>query len=303
MDNRPALSAEEKKREYRNGLIASCGCMALWGVLPVYWKALIPISSWVIIIYRILLVNVVAMLMARTRYSWREIFHPLFHNGRMALKFLAAGAVITLNWSTYIWAVNAGHIVQASIGYYIEPLMVCIFGIIFFKEKLTPFKLTAMCLAGLAVVILLIHFHQIPGISLGIALTFAVYSAIKKTVSQPPLISLVYETIFFAPAALGVIIWLEATGRGALGVGEPYQYGLLLLCGLVTVVPLSMFASAAQKVSMFALGLSEYISPTLSMILGVLVYREPTDRIQFLAIGIIWVGLVFFSWGEWRENK
>ena len=291
------------RSEYNRGLIAACGCMALWGVLPVYWKALVPISSWTIIIYRILLVNVVAMLFARTRFSWREIFGPIRSDPRLALKFLAAGAVITLNWSTYIWAVNSGHIVQASIGYYIEPLMVCVFGIIFFGEKLTPYNGAAMGLATLAVVILLVHFHAIPGISLGIALTFAVYSAIKKTVSEPPLISLVYETIFFAPPALAVIIWLEVSGRGALASGEPYQYGLLLLCGLVTVIPLSLFASAAQKVSMFALGLSEYISPSLSMILGVLVYREPTDRIQFLAIGVIWVGLIFFSLGEWRERK
>lgn len=173
---------------------------------------------------------------------------------------------------------------------------------IFFRERLTVYKSAAMGLAILAVLILLIHFHQLPGISLGIALSFAVYSAIKKTVSQPPLISLVYETIFFAPPALAVIIWLEVTGQGALGAGEPYQYGLLLFCGLVTVIPLSLFASAAQKVPLFTLGLTEYISPTLSLILGVFFFREPFDGIQFLAIAVIWVGLVFFSAGELREQ-
>ena len=297
------MAHRDPTSEYRRGLLASIGCMTLWGILPVYWKALIPISSWTIIIYRILLVCVVAMLLARTQFDWGGIFRPLREEPRLALKYLAAGAVITMNWSTYIWAVNAGHIIQASIGYYIEPLMVCIFGIIFFRERLTRYNSTAMILAAVAVVILLIHFRQVPGISLGIALTFATYSAIKKTVDLPPLISLVYETMFFAPPALAVILYLEINGRGALASGEPWQYGLLLLCGLVTVVPLSMFASAAQKVPMFVLGLTEYISPTLSMFLGVLVYREPLDRVQLIAIIIIWIGLVLFSWGELRASR
>lgn len=289
--------------EYRSGLAASIGCMALWGVLPIYWKALVPISSWVIIIYRILLVHVVALLLARTRFSWSEIFGPIRQDRRLALKFLGAGAVITINWSTYIWAVNAEHVIEASIGYYIEPLMVCVFGMLFFHEKLTKYKTAAMILAALAVGILLVHFHAVPGIALGIALSFAVYSAIKKTVSQPPLISLVYETIFFAPPALAAIIFMEVNGQGAIGAGTPGQYGLLLLCGLVTVIPLALFASAAQKVPMFTLGLTEYISPTLSLILGVFFFREPFDSIQFLAVAIIWVGLVFFSFGELREQR
>ena len=297
------MKTQRQTTEYRSGLIASIGCMTLWGVLPVYWKALVPISSWMIIIYRILLVHVFAMLLARTRFSWAEIFGPIRHDRKLGLKFLGAGTIITINWSTYIWAVNAGHVIEASIGYYIEPLMVCVFGMIFFRERLTRYKTAAMVLAAAAVILLLVHFHAIPGISLGIALSFAIYSAIKKTVSQPPLISLVYETIFFAPSALVAIIWLEAKGMGALGVGEPYQYGLLLLCGLVTVIPLSLFASAAQKVPMFTLGLTEYISPTLSLILGVFFYREPFDGIQFLAVAIIWVGLVFFSVGELKEQR
>ncbi len=291
------------RTEYRKGLAMSVGCMILWGVLPVYWKALIPISSWVIIIYRILFVNVFAFIFSKAKYSWEEIFHPLRNDRKLTLRLLAAGAVVTLNWSTYIWAVNAGHIIDASIGYYIEPLMICVFGIVIFKEKITKYNVTAMVLAAIAVIIMLIYYRQIPGIALGIALSFSVYTAIKKTITLPPLISLVYETMFFAPAALAVIIYLEKTGGGALAVAGPGKYILLLLCGLVTVVPLSLFASAAQKVNMFVLGLSEYISPTLSMVLGVLVYREVLDTVQFIAVCIIWVGLVFFSYGEWREVK
>ena len=298
------MGQTQNTSEYRSGLIASIGCMALWGILPVYWKALVPISSWMIIVYRILLVHVFALIFARTRYSWREIFGPIRSDRKLALKFLGAGAVITINWSTYIWAVNAGHVIDASIGYYIEPLMVCVFGMILFHERLTKYRAVAMGFALVAVVILLIHFHAVPGIALGIAVSFAVYAAIKRTVSEPPLISLVYETIFFAPPALAVIIWLETTGRGALGMMEhPYQYGLLLCCGILTVIPLSLFASAAQKVPMFTLGLTEYISPSISLVLGVFLYHEPFDGVQFLAVVIIWIGLSFFSLGELRTQR
>ncbi len=304
MDNYEKVrTADTSTKEYRAGLAAVIGCMVLWGVLPIYWKALVPINSWIIIIYRVFLVFVSALILAKTRYSFREIFGPLLSDRKLALKFFAAGAVVTVNWSTYIWAVNSGHILQASIGYYIEPLMVCIFGIIIFHERFTRYRSAAFICATIAVIILIVHFHQIPGIALGLSITFAIYSAIKKTVSQPPLISLVYETVFFAPIALVIIVYLESTGRGALGVGEPYQYFLLLLCGFATVIPLSLFASAAQKVSMFTLGLAEYISPTISMVIGILMYNEAFDTVQTIAVGIIWAGLVFFSVGEYRESR
>ena len=139
------------------------------------------------------------------------------------------------------------------------------------------------------------------GLCLGAAV--AVYAAVKKTVSLPPLISLVYETIFFAPIALGVLIWMEATGRGALAVAQPYQYVLLLFCGLLTVTPLALFAWAAQLIPLFTIGLMEYISPTISMFLGIFLFHEPFDGMQLLTFAIIWVGLVFFSVGEYRGDR
>jgi chloramphenicol-sensitive protein RarD len=287
----------KEKSEERKGFWLATFCSLLWGFLPIYWKSLIPIDSRVIIIYRILLVFVTALILAKTRYSWSEIFGPL-KDRKLAFKFFMAGLIITVNWSTYIWAVNSGHIVQSSIGYYIEPLMVCLFGRIIFKDKITKYSGTAIALAAVAVVIILVHFRQVPGIALMLAITFSIYSAIKSTVDQPPLISLTYETIFFAPIALAVIIFIEIHDKGAIGVGHPYQYGLLMLVGLMTVIPLALFAGAAQRASMFVLGLTEYISPTIQLLLGVLLYGESVDRVQFLAFAIIWVGLAFFSYGE-----
>ena len=290
-------------KEYTNGMAALIASMVMWGVLPVYWKSLIPIDSRVIILYRILMVDVFAILIARARYSWKEIFGYFSTDRKTVIKLFCAGAVVTANWSTYIWAVNAGFIIQTSIGYYIEPLVVCLFGMVIFREKLTFFKAAALVLAFAAMIIQLIHFHQIPGIALGLASTFAVYTAIKKTVSIPPVISLVYETIIFAPVALAIILYMELNGKGALAAGQPYQFALLLLSGLMTVIPLGLFSYSAQRIPMFSLGIIEYLSPTIAMLLGIFVYDESFDRILFMTFVIIWIGLVFFTIGERREQR
>ncbi len=278
-------------------------CMLLWGVLPIYWKSLVPISSWVIIVYRILLVFVMAVLFALRNHTWQEIWAPLKEDRKTVKTLAIAGFIITANWSTYIWAVNAGYILQASLGYYIEPLAVCLFGIVLFHEQVTKYKLTAMLFAVAAVVIIILHFGQVPGVALGLVVTFSVYSAIKRSITIDPELSMIYETMWLAPFALVVAIYLEVTGKGALAAGEPYQYGLLMLCGLFTVVPLILFASAAQKTSMFVLGLAEYISPTLQLLIGVFVYHETLDLVQLGAFGIIWIGLVFFTYGELKGYK
>ena len=231
------------RKQYRTGIICSLSCSVLWGVLPVYWQALRPIDSWVIIFYRIFLVGVVCFAAALKLYGMEGIKAPLREKG-VKLKYFIAGVLITANWSIYIWAVNADHVIQTCIGYYIEPLVVCVFGILFFKEKLTKYKLIAFILACVGVVIVLLHFMEVPLIALGLALTFAVYAAIKKSSRLPAMLSLLYETMFLSPIALIVVLYLEIKGQGALGVGEPYQYVLLLLVGFLTALPLGMGAAA-----------------------------------------------------------
>jgi chloramphenicol-sensitive protein RarD len=293
----------QNQSEYRKGVMHILLCMLLWGVLPIYWKSLVPISSWVIIVYRILLVFVMAVLFALRNHTWQEIWAPLKEDRKTVKTLAIAGFIITANWSTYIWAVNAGYILQASLGYYIEPLAVCLFGIVLFHEQVTKYKLTAMLFAVAAVVLIILHFGQVPGVALGLVVTFSVYSAIKRSITIDPELSMIYETMWLAPFALVVAIYLEVTGKGALAAGEPYQYGLLMLCGLFTVVPLILFASAAQKTSMFVLGLAEYINPTLQLLIGVFVYHETLDLVQLGAFGIIWIGLVFFTYGELKGYK
>ena len=220
MDEKSVGIKNKNSSDYRTGLICVLACQLFWGVCPVYWQALVPIPSWIIILYRIVTMFVFSYAAARMRYSREEIWGPLKEKS-VFVRYLAAGLLLTANWSTYIWAMTTGHMIQASIGYYIEPIVICLFGVVIFKEKFTKYNLTAMGFALISITVMLIHYGQIPGVALGLASTWACYSAIKKATDRPPLIELVYETMFYAVPALMAIIIIETKGIGALSLGVP----------------------------------------------------------------------------------
>ena len=286
----------------RIGLFCALGCAMLWGVLPIYWQSLRPIDSMVIIFYRIFLVGVTTFIGAYKLYGKEKLVAPLKQKG-MILHFIIAGVLISANWSIYIWAVNANQVIQTCIGYYIEPLMVCVFGVVLFKEKLNKYKITALIFATIGVLVVLIHFKQLPVVALSLALTFATYAACKKKYNMEALITLFYETVFLAPFALIAIIYVEANGKGALAVAAPHQLFLLLFVGLLTATPLALFAMAANRVSLVTLGITEYISPSISLLIGIFLFKEPFDLVQFIAFVIIWIGLVYFTFGEIKETS
>ena len=288
--------------QYRQGLISSLSCGILWGIIPIYWQWLKPIPSSVIIFYRIALVAAVCLIASLILYDKSVILSALKDRRTMA-KYIAAGILITANWSIYIWAVNAGFVIQTCIGYYIEPVAVCLLGIVLFRDKLNKYKIAAFATVAVGVAAVIWYFREIPMIALSLALTFSIYAALKKNLTAPPVLSLLYETIFLLPAALAVIVWIETTGRGAIDTGQPYQYGLLMLSGPVTALPLALFANAAHKLNLFVLGLLEYIAPTISLILGIYLFREPFEPVQLIAFGIIWSGILIFSIGEYKEMK
>ena len=302
MENERKISAAAERKNYRQGILSAVTCSVWWGIMPIYWQWLRPIESSVIIFYRIALVALVCIIGALILYDKKTVLAPL-SDKKTVLRLALAGILITANWSIYIWAVNADYVIQTCIGYYIEPLAVCIIGIVIFKDKLSKYKLIAFILAAAGVMAVIIYFGQVPLIALGLALTFSIYAALKKNLTMPPILSLLYETVFLMPAALAVIIYLEVTGKGAIGAGESYKYALLMLCGLFTAFPLGMFANAANKLNLFVLGLLEYISPTISLFIGISLFREPFEKIQLIAFAIIWIGLIFFSYGEYSEVK
>ena len=292
------------KSNYKQGLICALSCALIWGFLPIYWDALKPIDSFVIIFYRIVLMMITCF--GICWYQTRDIkavFAPMFADRKKMWVYIIAGVLITINWSIYIWAVSAGFLIQSSLGYFMEPLIVCMFAMVVYKEKANRWKAIALCFAGTALLVMIIGYRELPMVAIGLASSFAVYAAIKKSVDIPPFQSLLYETLFMAPAALAVVIYLECSGIGALSSGGMGKFGLLLLAGLATAIPMGLFSMAANKLPLFTLGLTEYISPTISLVLGIFLFKEPFDLIQFSAFAVIWVGLIFFSYGEICDQK
>ncbi len=287
--------------DYRTGVICVIACQLIWGVCPVYWQALEPIPSWIIILYRIVTMFVYSYIAARIRYSREEIWGPLKERS-VRIKYFTAGFILTVNWSIYIWAMTSEHVIQSAIGYYIEPLVICAVGIIVFKEQVTKYNLAAMLFALAAIILILAHYRQVPGVALGLAGTWAAYSAVKKTAKQPAVIALVYETMVYAVIAVFAVIYIETRGIGALSFGVPGKFAFMLLSGLVTLVPVALFGTAAPKVPLLVIGLAQYISPTITLLLGVFLFKEPIDPVQITAFIIIWIGLGIFTYGEFRRN-
>ena len=277
-------------------------CDVLWGVLPVYWQALRPIDSWVIIFYRIFLVGFVSGVATLAIYGLPAIKEQ-FRIRSNLWKFPLAGLLITCNWSIYIWAVNADHVIQTCVGYYIEPLIVCLLGIIVFKDEVTRYKLVAMLFALAGMLVILFHFMEVPLIALALATSFAVYAAVKKWFDLPAIMSVFMETSMLMIPALFVVIGLEVSGNGALTVATPGKYALLLCCGILTAAPLSFFAAAATKVPLVTVGLLEYLSPSISLVIGIFYIKEPFDMVQLISFVIVWVGLAYFTYGEMKDEN
>ncbi len=293
---------KKTKKDRELGLLFAVLCALIWGVLPIYWKSLAPIPAILIMFYRLVLACALVFIINLRIYKWKGILGPLRKKGAILI-FFVAGLLISINWGLYIFMVNAGMIVQTSIGYYLEPLVVCIFGYIFFRERFEPYKAFAFAFAVAGVAVMLISYGEIPMLALVLAFSFAAYAALKKKLQAPALLALFYETIFLVPVALPVIVYYEITNKGALANGEPYQIGLLFLSGFLTALPLSLFAMAANRINLITLGITEYISPSMGLILGIFVYEEPFDMYQFTGFSIIWIGLAIFTAGGIMTNR
>jgi len=283
-------------KDNTKGTIMAVSSYVIWGLMPIYWQALKPIDSGIIILYRIVLVAIVSFAGALKTDGWEEIKKTI-RQKKAVLYFLSAGIFITLNWGLYVWAVNAGFIIQTSMGHYIEPLMIALTGIILFKEKLTKSILISLCFAGTGIIIMLVHYGELPMIALGLGSTFAIYAAIKKKIHCSSIMSLFYETVFFVPLAAAGIIYVEVKGIGAFAAATKPEMGLLMTVGIVTVAVLWLFAESEKKTSMSVIGIAGYLAPTISFFLGVFVYNEPIDQIELIAFAVIWVGLAVFVTG------
>ena len=267
-----------------------------------YWRALLPIDSFVIIAYRIIFAAIVCGIASVIAYGKDELKETIDSKKKIGMIFLT-GALITINWGAYIYGVNSGQTIGATIGYYISPLLVCVAGILFFKERLTKYKLIAIICAFIGVLAMLIYFGRLPIMTLTVALSFATYIVLKKYLKMKAVIALFYETLFFVIPVLAFIIYMETTGQGAFHVAEPFQLVMLAGSGILTAVPLALFAMAANRLTLVSVGVLQYLGPSIGIAIGYFVLRDDLFLGQLLACILVWIGFIFFTYGEIQGGK
>jgi chloramphenicol-sensitive protein RarD len=276
------------------GIWYAVGAYVLWGLLPVYWKWLQHVPAPQVLCHRILwsfLTLIAIVLLSR---QWNA-FRAAMVKPRVLRAYAAAAVLIAINWLTYIWAVNAGFIVETSLGYFINPLLSVLLGVIFFRESLRPWQWAAIALAAAGVLYLTIAYGALPWIALTLAVTFGAYGLVKKIAPLGSLYGLTLETGVLLLPALIFLIYTDRTGHGAFFHAGAISDALLAGAGFITAVPLLLFSSAARRIPLSLIGLLQYIAPTLQFLLGVLVYREPFTAVKLIGFGIVWIALIVYG--------
>ena len=279
------------------GILNGIAAYLLWGVFPIYWKLLHVVPAMQVIGHRIIWSFALLILFVLLTKQWKE-----FRSAALTPKTLAiysiAGALLTVNWLVYVWGVNAGFIVETSLGYFINPLISVLLGVTFLHERLRPAQWIPVALATAGVTYLTVAYGRLPWIALSLAFSFGFYGFVKKLAPLGALYGLTLETGIVFPIALLYLAFVALNGTGAF-FRDGAQIDLLLIgAGIVTTIPLLMFASAARQIPLTVVGLLQYIAPTMQFLIGVFLYKEPFDRAHLIGFGIVWIALIIF----WVEN-
>jgi chloramphenicol-sensitive protein RarD len=279
----------------RKGVMYAIGAYMTWGLFPIYWKRLEGVPAGQLIAHRIVWSFILLCLVIITTRQARAVRAAL--NPRILTTYLVAALLISVNWYTYVWAVTHHRVVEASLGYYINPLFSVLLGVLIFREKLRPFQWIPLIVAALGVLFLTLTYGTPPWVALVLAATFGLYGMLKKTAPLSSLWGLSLETgLLFLPA-LAYLIFAEAIGRGAFLHATVEADWLMVGGGVVTAVPLLLFASAASRVPLSTMGILQYLNPSMQFLLGVLAYHEAFSRSRLIGFGIVWAGLALF-WAE-----
>lgn len=290
----------------RQGVIWAIGAYLVWGVLPIYWKWLGHVPSGEILTSRVLWAFVFTLLfvvvMRNSKLLLGDI-HTLWLNQKAFWSLFFASALISANWFLYIWAVNHNHLVETSLGYYINPLISVLLGIFFLKERLTAAQKLAFVIALIGVIILTISYGRFPWLAFALAISFAIYGLMKKTIPLDAVRGLTIETLFIVPFALIYYIYLFVTNQAIMFHSDLQTDLLLVLTGLATAVPLVLFAKGAQRIPLYMIGFLQYIAPTSMLFLGVIIYGETFNAIDFLSFSLIWLALILFTVSKVMEAR
>jgi len=278
----------------KKGIWYAIGAYALWGILPVYWKLLHHVPAIQLISHRIVWSFCALLIVILATYRWKE-FQSLVRNPRTLRIYLAAAVLIGINWLTYVWAVNSEHIIETSLGYFINPLLSVLIGVIFLREHLRTFQWIPLGLAAAGVLYLTIVYGALPWIALTLAFSFASYGLVKKIAPLGSLYGLTLETGILIIPAFAYLLYSDSIGAGAFLHTGTFSDSLMMGAGVVTTIPLLMFASATQRIPLSLVGILQYITPTLGLLIGIFIYHEQFTYIHFIGYGMVWLALFLFA--------
>ncbi|MEU4572415.1 EamA family transporter RarD [Nonomuraea sp. NPDC023979] len=288
--------------DLRRGVLFGVAAYAMWGLFPLYWPLLKPSGAVEILAHRIVwsLAAVVAVLLVRRHWSWVK---ELVRQPRKLGLLTVAAVVITVNWGTYIYAVNTGHVVESALGYFINPLVSVLFGVLLLKERLRPLQWTAVGFGALAVLVLTVNYGRPPYMALVLAVSFAVYGLVKKQANVGAAESLTVETLVLLVPALAYLTFLQQQGQSTFGTLGAGHAALLVGAGVITALPLLAFTASAIRVPLSTIGLLQYIAPVLQFLVGVLIAKETMPPSRWAGFAIVWIALAIFTYDSFRAAR
>lgn len=287
------------KKRYVEGLIMGIIAFIMWGLLPLYWKLVKAITPYEIFSQRVVWSLLFVMIVIALKGSF-GVFKDIIKEPKNWFKVAGPAFFISINWLTYIWGVNNGYVIETSLGYYINPLVLTLFGAIFFKEKLDNLQKVGIVFAASGVALKALMYGQIPIISLILAFSFAIYGLLKKKSHIDSINGLAFETLIVGVPALIYLVSVESSGQGIVGNLNPSFWFLIALSGVVTAVPLLLYAEGTKRLPLKIVGFLQYIAPTIALILGIYVFKEPFDTKAMLPFVFIWIGLGIFSYSQYK---
>ncbi|RGA04062.1 EamA family transporter RarD [Microbispora triticiradicis] len=284
----------------RRGLLFGVAAYTMWGLFPLYWPLLKPSGAVEILAHRMVwsLVVVVAVLAVRRHWSWIRTI-----TRRQLILLTVAAVTVSVNWGTYIYAVNTGHVVESALGYFINPLVSVLFGVLVFRERLRVWQWAAVGLGAVAVLILTLDYGRLPWIALVLAFSFGTYGLVKKKAGVGSAESLTIETLVLLVPALAYLLVLEANGTGTFAHHGAGHALLLVAAGLITAVPLLFFTASALLVPLTVIGLLQYIAPMLQFLCGVLIVHETMPASRWAGFVVVWLALSVFTWDSIRAAR
>lgn len=290
----------------QKGILFVSGAYIIWGLLPVYWRQIETVSPYEIIAHRIFWSFIFMVLYILFTGRWQYLKTNLtfiFSDRKKALSLVAASIIISINWLTYILAVNQGHILEAGLGYYINPFVSILLAFFILKERFSKGEWLAIFIVSLGVIYMSLGVGHIPWLALTLAVTFGVYGLIKKTINIDATYALAVETAVLAPIALLYILYLNASGVNTLDFGLNRDTMFTMGTGVVTAIPLLLFALGAVKIPLSLTGLLQYIGPTLMLFIGIFLYGESFTAAHQIAYGFIWVGLILYTLLRFKASR